>query len=569
FLRNPGHPRMAYWCNRMMSLLSSDLPLNSRVAIANALLFHYVWYAGDRGKSSVITQILPTDILTRDDVAPFEKTMWSAHHASYSCWFKGDHLEVYDEIEYALNLANEHGIHLADSLALIVGACAAFMSNDLEKGQQLIQRSRKALNPARRVDLGLTHLYQSWASWLMDRLPEASEHIRLSQEVLEELGSPSILVRTYIAQAQIEGTRREYRQAYKTLAKARHLSRKVDSLNNLYICFLISADFALRRNRKSACIRLLKRAFALGRQQGFINIPWFSANSLAELSLLAIENGIETQHLFHLVKTLQLKPKEPPIHLREWPWPVRISTLDGFAIEIDGVKAKTSGKTQRRPLDILKYLVSCGGKNIRADQVMDMFWPELDYDKAYGVLHTNLHRLRKLLANEHALQWEAGRISLNPYLCWVDAWAFEKQCKDLGRIKNHNTSHENLLPLFEKALSLYVSPLLAGEEEQHWMLGYRQRLQNRYVRVLLDYGDILEAQNRLDDALDLYWSGIEIDNTMETFYQKVMMIYRAQGREFEAEAVYRQCASNLNRELGVKPSREMEKLYKQMLNSEV
>ena len=59
-------------------------------------------------------------------------------------------------------------------------------------------------------------------------------------------------------------------------------------------------------------------------------------------------------------------------------WPVRIRTLGRFEVIIDGVSLQSSGKSQRKLLELLKALVAFGGEQVNIDKLSDALWPDAE-----------------------------------------------------------------------------------------------------------------------------------------------------------------------------------------------
>ena len=56
--------------------------------------------------------------------------------------------------------------------------------------------------------------------------------------------------------------------------------------------------------------------------------------------------------------------------MEDWPWLIRICTLGRFAIVIDGIPLRSTGKAQKRPLDLLKLLIALGGQSVSSSAVL-------------------------------------------------------------------------------------------------------------------------------------------------------------------------------------------------------
>jgi LuxR family transcriptional regulator, maltose regulon positive regulatory protein len=57
------------------------------------------------------------------------------------------------------------------------------------------------------------------------------------------------------------------------------------------------------------------------------------------------------------------------IGVARWPWPLRIRTLGGFAIERDGAPVKFARKAPKRLLDLLRLVVVLGGRHAEVGRV--------------------------------------------------------------------------------------------------------------------------------------------------------------------------------------------------------
>jgi DNA-binding SARP family transcriptional activator len=103
----------------------------------------------------------------------------------------------------------------------------------------------------------------------------------------------------------------------------------------------------------------------------------------------------------------------------------KVKTLVRFEIDVDGKRVVFSGKAQKKPLEMLKAIISLGGKNIPEEQLEDMLWPDSDGDAAHNAFTTTLSRLRNILGRSETIQMIDGKTTLNPHLCWIDIWAFD------------------------------------------------------------------------------------------------------------------------------------------------
>ena len=59
-----------------------------------------------------------------------------------------------------------------------------------------------------------------------------------------------------------------------------------------------------------------------------------------------------------------------------------------------------------------------------------------------------------------------------------------------------------------------------------------------------------------------YQKGLEADNQVGLFYQRLMAIYKSLGRHSEVASTYKRCAAALSDMLGIEPSDKTKELYR-------
>ncbi len=274
----------------------------------------------------------------------------------------------------------------------------------------------------------------------------------------------------------------------------------------------------------------------------------------------------------HLVRRQALYPEMLPVEVEHWPWPVRIYTLGKFELYLDENPVRFQGKTQKKPLQMLKGIISLGGKNVKNERLMDLLWPEAEGDKAMSAFTSTLSRLRSLIGNDKAVLVHEGKVSLNPRCCWVDAWGFEKLADRLGtRFKErrdpiHSGDGEDDASLAEKAISMYAGTFLSGESGQQWILPFREHLMYRFCRLVSGYGKHLERSEKWDQAAECYRKALVFDDLVdEEIYQKLMALYWRNGQSDRAIEVYMRLCRTLSAVLGIKPSPGTEAIYNSLI----
>ena len=205
--------------------------------------------------------------------------------------------------------------------------------------------------------------------------------------------------------------------AAEALAEARTLGSSLHEVAALW--FLAAVARRLGRD----AVPHMRAGLALARRCGVMNVYFLRRVDLAVLCLEALEHGIETDFARALIRRHDLRAPQPCADLPVWPAALRVQTLGAFSIERNGMPVSLGRKLPQRPVALLLAVIAFGGTNVSLPQIIDALWPELDGDAARGAFKSALHRLRKLLGNEHVIQVTGQQISLDTHRIWVDVWA--------------------------------------------------------------------------------------------------------------------------------------------------
>jgi len=147
-----------------------------------------------------------------------------------------------------------------------------------------------------------------------------------------------------------------------------------------------------------------------------------------------------------------------------------IYTLGRFEVVLNGVPLRFRGRAPLRPLDLLTALVAAGDGGASAGRLADQLWPDSDGFDAYRALTTALHRLRRLLHCPDAVRLSAGRLMLDPSICTVDAWSFERALRGASDSEAINA-----------VLDMYPGPFLV-DDTKPWAIEMRERFEQLMAR---------------------------------------------------------------------------------------
>ncbi len=264
------------------------------------------------------------------------------------------------------------------------------------------------------------------------------------------------------------------------------------------------------------------------------------------------------------MKSRALVPTAAPLRVPGWPWAFRVITFGDFRLYKDDRAIEFSGKGPGRPAELLKVLLAQGGQHVRADQLADALWPNAEADYAHKSFTAALHRLRRLLGDDAAVILRDSRLSLDPALVWVDAWALEQTLADIdqaARAAHPQHPPETLAGLVDAALAAYGGPFLEDESEQPAYIACREQVRARLLRCLARVARLWEDAGLHAQAADCLQRLIETDPLFEAPYRHLMLTCKRRGDLMEARATYERLRATLAMRQKKLPSADTQAVY--------
>ena len=560
--RQPYNPQISIWAERAWALLHSAADNNRRVLTGFMLLMYHLWL-GNITKASAIAEVM-RETVRGHTVSPLSEIVQKAIEAYYQ-WHVADAQACLQAVTEGLSIAEESGVHILDAQLLAEGAYGSLIGGNVQAAQDFLERMSAVLDQNRRSDVAHYHFVSTWAALMDGDLPGATKHAETVVDI--ETGMPIPWAENHFALAYVRYEQGELEQANAALSKTREVAQQTQSSLLLFMSGLTDAYFAYGEGQEERGLQALDEALSIGSKQGFVATPFWLPDMMTQLCVKALEAEIHVPYVQHLIRARQLAPTDPPVHVRHWPWPLKISVLGDFRLEKDSQPFQFAGKVQQRPLALLKAIIALGGREVVEEQLTDALWPDAEGNVAHQSFATTLHRLRQLLGNEEAIVLQGGQVSLSPSLCWVDTWAFERMLSQAGvATAGGSLAHpaEQSIALIQQALDLYQGAFLRGEAKAAWALLPRERLRQKFLRAISALGQYWEEQLEWRQAIAWYERGLDVDGLAEEFYQRQMICYQSLGRVADAVTVYQRCQRILKAALGVSPSSETEQLYQNL-----
>lgn len=559
-LTQPQHPETDVWAAHALTLLLSRADINKRLGAGIHLLFFHM-YRGEMARADSVLKRLEEALRTH----PASPLMQLLTHISiaFQEWLAGNLGHAQKAAQTALQLGESSGIRIWDNYILGHAAAAALSSADTDGAQIWLDRLSLQLGTARPLDAAFYHTLEQWRALLRGDLPTAREHqiARRQHETTIRLWFNDLGI--HQAEAQILLASGNPKAAIDSVLQVLAGAHRHGSQRFAYIGKLLEAQLAFDQHRDNDGQASLAQAFEVGRHNRLFNFHGFLPSVMARLCAKALEAGIETDYARELIARRALPVPDAARDLESWPWPIKIYTLGRLSILNQDKALLFSGRAQSRPLELLSALMALGGRGVAESTLSELLWPEAEGDAAHRAFDTTLHRLRKLMGCDRALLLSDGKLSLNPALCWVDAWALERV---LGRLDAQLREFSEpgqasvLGQMGSLLMKLYRGPFLGPDNNATWAVAARERLHSKFLCQLVALGQHWENIGSWREASELYQKAIDIQGHSEEYYQRLILTYLKMQRPSEALAIYQRCRKTVTSAPGQRPSPALENL---------
>ncbi|HKH21859.1 MAG TPA: bacterial transcriptional activator domain-containing protein, partial [Gammaproteobacteria bacterium] len=558
--RQPQHPKFHYWRERCLQFLPHISDVSRRIEQMCFIAGADMMLGKDAEAACLIEQA--RNEMKSHKVSPLARILYR-FAAAFNAWRAGFTRLAVEHAFAGLTIADRSGVHMYDYQLRNQGATGALSDGDLKTSAKLLEVPDVQFE----ANLGIKGSYYeyiaAWHTALKGETARALERARHAVELGVKAGTPFFEGLAHFGLSNVLHDVGDRSEASRELEVALALARRIGSQIIEFAGLMHKAWFAFEEERNADGLNHLRAALNIGASHDYYNFSWSRPPVMARLCAEALQANIETEYVQDLIRRRQLVPKKPPFEIANWPWPVKLTTLGQFEINLDDKPVVFSRKAPKKVITLLKAIIAYGGHDVPAGRLTDALWPDEEADAAHEAFAINLHRLRKLIGDDVVLLQE-GRITLSAHRCWLDTWAFERL---LDQAKAADTASERVA-LMEKALSLYHGSFLAGDSEEPWALSARERLRAKFIRHAVFVGQCLTDAGKWQEAADYYLRGIEADNLAEEFYQGVMRCYVHLNRHAEGLAIYRRLQRTLSIILGIAPSPASQALYKSLRTEE-
>jgi len=221
---------------------------------------------------------------------------------------------------------------------------------------------------------------------------------------------------------------------------------------------------------------------------------------------------------------------------------------------------------------LLKWFMLHPGELCSADQLIDLFWPDISPEAAYGNLHVTIHYLRHLLEPEAPRGQDSTYIRrhANNFYQFVtndNWWADVFEVQDLfetARKLDKAGDEAKAAFYYRKIVGYCEQGFLPEDLYEECFQPYRRHHECLYLQALLRLIEIYQQRNECHEVLEYAYQALHLDPYYEPAIKAVVGVHIEQGNLSGAVRTLDEFQRFLKEELGIEPGRDIQALRKKI-----
>ncbi|MDO4516182.1 MAG: BTAD domain-containing putative transcriptional regulator, partial [Bacillota bacterium] len=216
--------------------------------------------------------------------------------------------------------------------------------------------------------------------------------------------------------------------------------------------------------------------------------------------------------------------------------------------------------------NLLAYLIYNRRRSVTQEELFQLLWGDEGSDNPQNALKAVIHRMRTTLEQ---LDEKMGRTLIefqNGQYCWnsavpvtVDVDEFESLCCRADDALDDGVRLDALL----QAIELYRGGFLPGLSGESWVLPTALFYQNRYLRAVDVALELLEKQQRIEEAVKVCTDALKQDPYSEDLYRHLLRNLVDGGNHQDAITAYETMSEMFFSAFGVMPAEDIRAIYRE------
>ena len=245
-----------------------------------------------------------------------------------------------------------------------------------------------------------------------------------------------------------------------------------------------------------------------------------------------------------------------------------VKLFGGLEVRIGDDPVDPKRLRRKKTQTLLVLLVLNRGHEIPCKRLVALLWPESEPDKARNNFYTVWSELRRALTTPsgtcpYLIRRQQG-VRLDPKLLRSDVDEMEEVCR---KLLFKQPGFGGWSQLYEQVERQFSEDLVPGEVDNEAIDGIRIDYRNRLVDALVAASKRLVSAGEVQEGLWFARAALQRDRTREDAYAVLMAAQLASGQRAAALETYFSCRRFLTEELGIDPSVETVRLYREIIDS--
>ena len=549
----PDKKRLIKWQVLAQKALNSSTNPETSMLLSNHLILVAIWQ-GDMFQARLLSkEFLGVDNLQNQNPLAFmvQKTM-----QAQVAWLNADKQESIRHVNEGLQYSKKSTVQSFDPQLMAQAVYACMVDNDFDSAEKYLIKIEKIKNPHHILDNAQYHYLRAWLAISLGKVDTAYVHGKRANELTKIAGVEFTEAATQTMLAQIYFEKNNLVRSIHHLARVQRIGRRMGSLHIRYAGLLAQTWAMFEFKRNLLALRYLRKAFKIGAEQGYVHIPGWPFKIMNHLCEVALVENIEPEYAKKLIRFHRISPADISNIPENWPWQIEINLFGQFQLIIDGKEWKSKRKSQQRPMSLLK-LLALKPKGVHQNVVTDMLWEDAEGDSVIQLLHTTLHRLRKLLKSHSAITLKNGLLSLNSQLVHVDISKFIQMSNKPIETSRANTVYRQICDFYERGI-------LLDEPEASWLIPIKETIRSDFLNYLFRIAEFMEKSLNKAQSINIYLKVIQFSPYTEKPYQALIQLYIQDGYHAEAMQTYQHCETALLKRFNIRPSEKTRALVSKL-----
>lgn len=237
---------------------------------------------------------------------------------------------------------------------------------------------------------------------------------------------------------------------------------------------------------------------------------------------------------------------------------ITIQSFGRAQVFVNGRVITLSDWQTRETRDLFFYFL--GSKPSTKEEVALVFWPDLSPARLKMRFKTSLYRLRHAVG-QNTILFEGDTYRFNHSIDYeYDLESFKEY---LERSRSAKSATESAA-LLQSAVDLVKGRYLADIDTE-WADSERSQFEMQFHTLMIRLAELYLETGQAARVIEICQTALENNRLLEEAYRLTMRAHALLGDTAAVARVYKTCTKILNTELGIKPSRETEKLYQHLI----